>query len=422
MSSISDMLHIISKMNSPLLTVHPNRCLFVRNRNAECLRCADVCTTGALSKSEDGISVDPEKCIGCGTCATACPTCCLEAANPSDEELFSRVEQALRKGEGRIVLACGNALNLAGKESAPERFAWEAEGIPVVQTVCLGRIDEALLIEAVARGARSIVLAEGSCATCSHTKGGALCDKVCAEARSLLAAFGSSAVLEKKPVSAISLRITQSTPQGISGNRREQREQRAESNSVELRYQHVQKDGTLPHYSPERRLRLFNSLKRLGTPKAETITTRLWGQVDIDTELCRSCRMCAVFCPTGAIGKFDAEDGTFGVEHRSTLCMQCRLCETICPEHALTVSSMVSLNEFATGRKIRFAMMPLGWNPGGPNSIATRMARLINTDTFQDPQATNKPGEVAQARRFAHRKDKARATAKTARENARATL
>ena len=72
MSSISDMLHIISKMNSPLLTVHPNRCLFVRNRNAECLRCADVCTTGALSKSEDGISVDPEKCIGCGICAKTC--------------------------------------------------------------------------------------------------------------------------------------------------------------------------------------------------------------------------------------------------------------------------------------------------------------------------------------------------------------
>ena len=59
---------------------------------------------------------------------------------------------------------------------------------------------------------------------------------------------------------------------------------------------------------PKRRLRLFNSLKALGTPAAPTVTTRLWGQVTIDTELCRSCRMCTVFCPTGALTLLTEED------------------------------------------------------------------------------------------------------------------
>ena len=75
----------------------------------------------------------------------------------------------------------------------------------------------------------------------------------------------------------------------------------SQQDSREPQFAHVQADGTLPHFVPERRLRLFNSLKALGTPAAPTVTTRLWGQVTIDTELCRSCRMCTVFCPTGAL-------------------------------------------------------------------------------------------------------------------------
>ena len=65
------MINLIDEMNSPLLAVEPQRCVLVRHRNGECLRCAAVCTTGAISLGEEGIVVSPEKCIGCGTCASA---------------------------------------------------------------------------------------------------------------------------------------------------------------------------------------------------------------------------------------------------------------------------------------------------------------------------------------------------------------
>ena len=67
------MINLIDEMNSPLLAVEPQRCVLVRHRNGECLRCAAVCTTGAISLGEEGIVVSPEKCIGCGMCARSCP-------------------------------------------------------------------------------------------------------------------------------------------------------------------------------------------------------------------------------------------------------------------------------------------------------------------------------------------------------------
>lgn len=171
----------------------------------------------------------------------------------------------------------------------------------------------------------------------------------------------------------------------------------SQQDSREPQFAHVQADGTLPHFVPERRLRLFNSLKALGTPAAPTVTTRLWGQVTIDTELCRSCRMCTVFCPTGALTRFDAANDAFGVEHRSALCMQCRLCETICPEQAITVAEEVSADEFLSGKKFRFTMQPIGWNPGAEDSIASRMARFIKVDNLQEPQAKVKSFDTAAA-------------------------
>ncbi len=73
------------------------------------------------------------------------------------------------------------------------------------------------------------------------------------------------------------------------------------------------KDGTLPHFIPDRRERLLDALAQLGSLRGGKLETRLWGAVVIDGTKCVSCRMCATFCPTGAIAKFDDADGTLGV-------------------------------------------------------------------------------------------------------------
>ena len=101
-------------------------------------------------------------------------------------------------------------------------------------------------------------------------------------------------------ISPVGCRAERGLSERLSTTRKPAPEE-SQADSREPQFAHVQADGTLPHFVPERRLRLFNSLKALGTPAAPTVTTRLWGQITIDTELCRSCRMCTVFCPTGAL-------------------------------------------------------------------------------------------------------------------------
>ncbi|MFR5091297.1 MAG: 4Fe-4S binding protein [Adlercreutzia equolifaciens] len=55
---------------------------------------------------------------------------------------------------------------------------------------------------------------------------------------------------------------------------------------------------------------MLDALAQLGEPEGDKLETRLWGAVVIDGTKCVSCRMCATFCPTGAIAKFDDADGT----------------------------------------------------------------------------------------------------------------
>ena len=40
MASINGILDLMGKLQSPGITVHQERCVLVRNRNADCLRCA----------------------------------------------------------------------------------------------------------------------------------------------------------------------------------------------------------------------------------------------------------------------------------------------------------------------------------------------------------------------------------------------
>ena len=64
-----------------------NICAHGRNDKVGCNKCIDICSTQAISSVFDAgkgrVSVNPHLCMGCGACATVCPSGALTYANPT---------------------------------------------------------------------------------------------------------------------------------------------------------------------------------------------------------------------------------------------------------------------------------------------------------------------------------------------------
>lgn len=394
MSLINGLLALLGEIESDAIAVHEERCISVRNRNADCLRCVEACTSGALAYRDNELLVEPERCIGCGTCATACPTCAIELRNPTDAELTAQLKHSIVATKGHPVIVCGTALEAA------DIAADNASAACVVP--CLGRMDESALVGLAAYRAFDATLACGSCETCRHAPGGALMRDVVEGSRNLLEAFGSSMpvdVVECVPERVLApgasggahgqggdgvgrrdfFRSAKDASTRAAGAAVTEELGMAEAESVPAAYRKVEADGTLSHFVPTRRVRLYNYLQHIGQPEADEVETRVIGAVSIDADRCSSCRMCAVFCPTGAIKKLD-EDDVFGIVHRPSACMQCHLCERICPEQAITVSGCVPIKQFMGKEAVCFAMKRPTWTPNKPSSMYDKLHSTLGED------------------------------------------
>lgn len=385
-------------MNQAAILVRQDRCAKVRNRNVECLKCAEACTSGCISVVEGELSIDASKCVGCGTCATVCPTCALEARMPCDAELAAACEAATRGGA--CVVACEPLLAAAR--------GLVGEGV-VASVACLGRVDESLVAQTVAAGAREVVLACGPCEACAQRHGLATANLVAETANDLISAFGGQArisvreglpaqVFESNAAAAeFAERFEALRQQGCAcaplsaegalagkagGVASSEGGELAASAQPGFVLPHVMRDGTLPHFLPERRERLLNALSEIGEPQ-RPVNNRLWGAVVIDGRRCSSCRMCATFCPTGAICKFDNEDGTFGVMHFPGDCVKCGSCRDICPEDAILLLDEVKPNYLMGGEVHRYAMKLRSVKIDDPHQILNTMKGLIPGNLYE---------------------------------------
>ena len=420
----------LQALQSDHVHVCQERCLLVRNRNAECLRCAQACTSGCISYNEQTkmLDIDQARCVGCGTCATACPTCALEARDPNDTELLACLQGALTTSTSkRIAIVCEKA-GIAQNECT-------------VRLTCLGRIDESALIQLAAWGAREVTLTCGACNACEHKPGRTVVEEVCESANTLLGLWDGTMHVELKEVgpaaeptglpaqetradrtathgkiaqvdqqiqtacadrtatqSAIEQvnQLIQSAGAGkvaehdtatrdggrpnLSAEASDDKAAATDQVDRPLKRLKVMADGTLPHFVPDRRERLLDALADLGEGPMDSqamARTRLWGHVVIDTDKCTSCRMCATFCPTGAIVKFDAPDGTFGIDHYAADCVKCLCCQTICRSQAIVVEDTVPANVLVNAVPERHVMHPVRVPKGGVHSIMNSMRDLL---------------------------------------------
>lgn len=442
MAFLDSLINLLSSIESDKIAVHDERCVVMRNRNVECLRCVRACTSGALELTDGELSVYPEKCIGCGTCAAACPTSAIEVRTPTDAELTSALKHSIVATKGHPVIACEKAVRAARKqhEDAARLQGWRgALGLKVkdspaldetmlVEVPCLGRVDESLIAAMGAYRSLDGTLVCAHCEGCEHEPGGTQVMDVIESAESLMSAFGSSFSVKFTDEMPARLTTTESAlaaraeraaekvaaaqtaqeaadfPAAESpadpGRRAFLASAKEASTSlaaeavadglgladdaptpepVSPRYRKVNAQGTLSRFVPTRRTLLYNYLNRLGEPAADAVKNRVIGRVLIDTDACSSCRMCAVFCPTGALDR--AEDGDFwGLVHRPAACVQCRSCESLCPKGAITVEDTVPMDQFMGREAVLFSMEKPTWQANKPDSMYNKIHSILGED------------------------------------------
>lgn len=356
MPNLVDIVEVAEALESKAVFLAVDRCTVVRNRHSSCRKCFDACPVGAVGAVDNVLSLDSERCVACGACTVVCPTEALIPLRPLDEDLAKAVVSSVSATGGRAVFGCAR---VASKRLGdPEKFA---------EVPCLARMEESLLLELAARGVEDILLVDGTCSTCKFRDCVPGIEATVASANQLLAAQGSAVRIKR--ASAFPDEVLLEDQRNLLGSSRRgfftqartvAKDAAGKTFEVALKKDapsaeptlrdrlRMSDSGTLPQFNPVRRMSVLDAMDRLGQPVVEEIDTRLFGSVQIDTEVCSVCGMCTVFCPTGALVKSDSvpEDGVGSfLEFSVSECVQCNLCADACLKKCLEVSSVVSLGE-----------------------------------------------------------------------------
>lgn len=398
MAGISNIIGLWEALASADLAVSQHRCVVVRNRHAQCRRCAEACTTGCIAVEAGQLQVDRSKCIGCGTCATVCPAGALEPQLPNDGELLASCLKAADKAGGVAVIACDRACHQSGTSVDGER---------VVGLTCLGRIEEDLLLALADADVRTVRLVCADCDECPLACGAAVSDEVIATATALLEAWGIQSDIQRVaglPAEAFCpdqdsygpsrRRALSMLKQDLKATARVAASAALDDalgseppskDSGAADVVMVAEDGTLPHFVPGRRQRMLDRLRRWERPANTLVETRLWGNVIVDAHRCQSCRMCAVFCPTGSLARAEKDhDGFFGLKHRPAICVRCGTCESVCPEGALIVAPEVFTDDVIDDFVEPIELREPAHERVGPHSALHAMRNVLGNERVYD--------------------------------------
>ncbi|CAA7601847.1 Methyl-viologen-reducing hydrogenase, delta subunit [Acididesulfobacillus acetoxydans] len=145
----------------PWLRVDPARCSF-------CLECDRYCPAVALEvhRARKTVAINPLACLGCGICAGVCPEHAI--AYPGPETKSGR-----RQGK-TIVFACEKSGYLAAQSIPLPAWAATLEMIPLP---CAGRLDEGMVLRALAQGAVQVIVSACREQCCHYSSGERLAEE-----------------------------------------------------------------------------------------------------------------------------------------------------------------------------------------------------------------------------------------------------
>jgi len=325
-------------------------CAHSRNEIKGCTQCIDVCSAEAIRSDGDRVAVEPHLCVGCGACATVCPSGAMGYAYPTPTHLGAKLRTALAAWRA----AAG------GSTQAPLFLFHDAEA-------------GARLIESLGRGAGPVVARGGPAPKITG-----LPARVIPVAVHHVASIGMDLALSALAFGAAQVAVLatgREAPQYLDATRRQFETAQAIVSALGYRGTHlhvieagdaasleavlqriepadtVGRSATFALSEDKRRSiefavdHLAGEARLAGRPEVASVPLAAgapFGTLHIDTAACTLCLACTGACPESALLDNPERPQLRFVERN---CVQCGLCERTCPEKAIRLEPRYNLQK-----------------------------------------------------------------------------
>jgi len=373
---------LVGAFEKPKFFVYKEKiCAHARSEIVGCRLCIDVCSAGAISSliKENRVVVEPHLCMGCGGCATVCPSGAMTYAYPRVADVGARLKAALKAytaaGGRNPRLLFHN--NTDGRELIAQ-LGRRGRGLPAdvipIEVLHVAAIGLDLMLGSIALGAaQTLILAAGSEAP---DYAGAV-GRQMALGEEILAGFGHATgrllwLAAGSVEQAEALIWALKSPQSIKA---------AGFNLTN------EKRSTLDF--------VFDHLRSQAPTPVETIALKVgapFGSIAVDASKCTLCMACVGACPEGAL--LDSKE-TPALRFIEQNCVQCELCVRTCPEQALAVQPRLFLSPQAKQPRTLneaevFACIKCQKPFGTKQMVDNMLAKLGQHSMFAQPGALDR--------------------------------
>jgi ferredoxin len=353
-------------------------CAHGRSEITGCTKCIDVCSTRAITSDLEAnrIKVEPHLCMGCGGCASVCPSGAMTYAYPRVSDLGARLKavlQVYREAGGEN--PCLLLHNTTDGRELIARLARRGKGLPAnvipLEVFHVASLGLDLMLGAIALGASRFAILSTGLEPDGYREA---LEHQMSYARAIMSGLGldggrfslieagDAAALEKAAWAAETPRVLPPATFNLTNEKRA---------TLDFVFDH------LLRHAPARKDEV---LLPAGAP---------YGTVVVDKQKCTMCLACVGACPEGAL--IDAKDKP-QLRFIERNCVQCGLCEKTCPEDAISLATRLLLAPAATQPAVLnedkvFACVRCGKPFANQRIIDNILGKLGSHSMFRDPAA-----------------------------------